>query len=359
MRRVLMSLIAAATLAACTDQPVFQPKAARGWESPRSFADRSAAGAPAVSDVRTLGYNEGGLLYGQNLPLPDVGGGRVVWQDGSDGGVRVVSYDLRSGEAGTAGTASGGWLYPATDGRYTAWSDQGTVYLHDDVRGTTEAVGTGGGVHVSGGTLAWVDYVGGAANAVVYDAHTGRTTQVTHYTAESNEGVRAVDVDGQIVAFSTYTRSSPYTTAIRYVDLATGTEHLAAFVPSQAVGDPSVSRGQIVWSDDRSGNYDVYLFDVRTGAERQITTDPGGQFNAQISGNLIVWEDSRNSTSHYFPMNDVYGFDLTSGTELAIATGDDHQGWPRVDGHTVIWTERANDRWEIRAATVQGRDSSG
>jgi beta propeller repeat protein len=356
MRRALISVIAASTLAACVDNPAFEPKASMGWEAPRSFTDRSAAGAPAVGGVQTVGANEGGVFYAQNLPLPDVGGGRVVWQDAASGSVRIVGYDLRSGETGTEGTASGGYVYAATDGHYTAWSDQGRVFLHDEVRGTTEAVGTGGMVSIGGGTLAWVDFTGGVPNAVAYDVHTGRTTALTHYTSASDEAVRAVSADGQIVAFTTYTRQSPYTTAVRWTDLATGETHLAAFVPSQAVGDPSVSRGRIVWDDGRSGNEDVYLFDVRTGTERQITTDPAGQFNARISGNLIVWEDTRNSTSHYFPENDIYGFDLTSSTEFAIATGEDHQGWPRIDGQTVVWTERANDRWEIRTATVRGRD---
>jgi TolB protein len=361
MRRALITLLATSAVAACADTPTFQPHASMGWESPRAFAERSAAGTPGVSAAQTVAWNEGGLRYGQNLPLPDAGDGQVVWQDQSTGQTRVLSYDLRSGATSTAGTAAGSYVYPVTDGRYGAWADNGQVYLHDAVSGGTRqigAAGTAGSVRVNGGRVAWVDWSAGAANAVAYDIHTGKTTAVTHYTPDSNEAVRAVDVDGQIVAFSTYTRSSPYTTAIRYVDLATGTEHLVAFVPSQAVGDPSVSRGRIVWDDDRSGNEDVYLYDVRTGAQRQITTSPAGQFSAHISGSLVVWEDARNSTSPYFPSDDVYGFDLTSSTEFAIATGEDNQAWPSVSGHTVVWTERASDRWEIRFATVSGRDNS-
>jgi beta propeller repeat protein len=246
-------------------------------------------------------------------------------------------------------------VYPAVDGRWSPWSSGGRVYLHDAVSGSTEDVGAGGAVRVSGGTVAWVDWSAGAPNAVVHDIHSGTTTAVTHYTQSSNEGVRAVDVDGQVVAFSTYTRTSPYTTAIRYVDLATGQEHLAAFNPGQAIGDPSVSRGRIVWADDRAGSYDVYLYDVRTGTERRLTTNPAGQFGARISGNLVVWEDTRNSTSPYFPSDDVYGYDLTSSTEFPIATGENNQARPSVSGQTVVWTERANDRWEIRTATVSGR----
>jgi beta propeller repeat protein len=49
----------------------------------------------------------------------------------------------------------------------------------------------------------------------------------------------------------------------------------------------------------------------------------------------------------------VYLYDLASGTETPVATGPNHQGWPRIDGDRIVWTERANERWEIRTATVQ------
>jgi beta propeller repeat protein len=296
-------------------------------------------------------------MYAQNLPLPDVGGGRVVWQDASSGSATVWAYDLATGARTSYGAVSGTMAYPATAGRWTVWSSQsGTLYLRDGATGEVRAIGPGAGytARVSPeGRVAFVEFSAGVGNVAVYDAADGSTRALTHYTSESGQAAGAVDVDGTIVTWSSYTTRSPYTTAIRMMDLETGEQREIVGVNSQAIGAPSVSAGRIVWADDRGGNYDVYLYDVASGAERQVTTDPGGQFNARISGGLIVWEDTRNSTSHYFPENDIYGYDLAAGTELPIATGPDHQGWPGVDGGRVVWTERASERWEIRTATVQ------
>jgi beta propeller repeat protein len=360
MRRAALVPLVLAALAACADQATMPgpvpPDGAR--------ASASAEGSPQgvfVSEPQLVAYNEGGLIYGQNLPLPDLGGGIVVWQDGASGETVVNAADLRNGRR-TQYDAVSGYAYPATSGHYAVWGDDaGTLYLRGP-SGAVRTIGRGAGytAQVSPqGRVAYVQFDSGVGNVSVYDAHTGQTSAVTHYSRESGEAAREVDVDGWIVAWSSFTMRSPYTTAIRMMDLRTGEERQVVHVDDQAIGGPSVSRGRIVWSDVRSGNYDVYLYDVASGEERQITSDPAGQFNARISGDLVVWEDSRNSTSHYFPMNDVYGFDLKTGAEFPVATGDDHQGWPRVDGGRVLWTQRANDRWEIRTAVVRTTGRAG
>ncbi|HET7461791.1 MAG TPA: hypothetical protein VFJ82_11115 [Longimicrobium sp.] len=357
MRRAVLIPLSLALLAACADQttlpgPLPPPDGLRASTS----AD-AAGGALFVSQPQVLAWNEGGVLYAQNLPFPDVGGGRVVWQDASSGAATVMAIDPETGARQTYGSVSGNFAYPATAGRWTVWSSQsGTLYLRDGTTGDVRTIGTGAGytAHVSaGGRVAFVEFSAGVGNVAVYDAATGATRILTHYTSDSGEAARDVDVDGNVVAWSSFTTRSPYTTAIRMMDLATGQEREIVHVNSQAIEPPSVSGGRIVWSDDRGGNYDVYLYDVAAGTQRQITTNPAGQFNARISGDLIVWEDTRNTTSHYLSENDIYLYDLASGAEIPVATGDDHQGWPRIDGNRVVWTERANDRWEVRTATVQ------
>jgi len=357
MRRAVLIPLSLALLAACADQttlpgPLPPPDGLRASAS----AD-AAGGALFVSEPQVLAWNEGGMMFGQNLPLPDLGGGRVVWQDASSGSATVLAVDVETGARETHGSVSGNFAYPATAGRWTVWSGQsGTLYLRDGTTGDVRTIGTGAGytAHVSPqGRVAFLEFGAGVGNVAVYDAATGATRILTHYTNESGEAARDVDVDGGVVAWSSFTTRSPYTTAIRMMDLATGQEREIVHVNSQAIEPPSVSDGRIVWSDDRSGNYDVYLYDVAAGTQRAVTTNPAGQFNARISGDLIVWEDTRNTTSHYLPENDLYLYDLASGAELPVATGDDHQGWPRIDGNRVVWTERANERWEIRTATVQ------
>jgi TolB protein len=355
MRHALFLPLALAGLAACADA-VTAPEPPTPSASLRASVS-AGAGAVVVSDPQLVAWNEGGLMFGPNLPLAELGGGRVVWQDASSGAAAVLGYDLATGARTQYATVDGNFAWPVTEGRWVAWSDQGgTIYLRDVSTGTVRTIGPGAGytVRISPeGRVAFLEFSAGVGNVAVYDAATGETRVLTHYTPSTAEAARDVDVDGNLVTWSTFTQRSPYTTGIRMLDLATGAEREVVHVNYQAIEAPAVSAGRIAWADNRSGNYDVYVYDVASGTTRQITTDPAGQFNVRISGDYVVWEDTRNSTSHYFPSNDVYLYDLASGTEMPVATGENHQGWPRVDGNRVLWTERANDRWEIRTAVLE------
>ena len=61
-----------------------------------------------------------------------------------------------------------------------------------------------------------------------------------------------------------------------------------------------ISGGEVVWTDYRNwgaSNRDIYLFDLSTGRERTICTAQWSQCYPAISGDIIVWQDSRTSTS--------------------------------------------------------------
>ena len=59
---------------------------------------------------------------------------------------------------------------------------------------------------------------------------------------------------------------------------------------------PSISGDKIVWADARGGDYDIYMYDIETGIEIQITDEPGDQLNPSISGNDIVWHTDDEGT---------------------------------------------------------------
>src|SRR5207249_2526812 len=101
--------------------------------------------------------------------------------------------------------------------------------------------------------------------------------------------------------------------AICMLDLVSGTERLVVdpFNPiSVTFGGLAISGDRIVWWDSRNGNSNIYMFDLATGTERQIRTDPDDQraHSPAISGDRIVWPDSRNGNS------DIYMFDLATTT---------------------------------------------
>ncbi|MRS05239.1 hypothetical protein EG832_18795, partial [bacterium] len=74
----------------------------------------------------------------------------------------------------------------------------------------------------------------------------------------------------------------------------------------------SIYSDRIVWTDERNGNWDIYMYDLSTATEMQITTDTSDQRAPDIYGDIIVWEDYRNGGP------DIYMHDLLTGVETRI-----------------------------------------
>lgn len=60
---------------------------------------------------------------------------------------------------------------------------------------------------------------------------------------------------------------------------------------------PDLSGHIVVWQDNRSGNWDIYGYNLTTRQEFRITDDPADQTNPAISGDTVVWEDMRDGVS--------------------------------------------------------------
>lgn len=106
-------------------------------------------------------------------------------------------------------------------------------------------------------------------------------------------------------------------------------------------GDHTISNGIIVWSDNSSGNYDIYMYDTSNGVKTQITADPGFQYDPQIDGDIIVWSDRR--SGNY----DIYMYDIGSGTETQVTANTARQYSPAVSGNKIVWRDYRSGQSEI------------
>ncbi len=59
----------------------------------------------------------------------------------------------------------------------------------------------------------------------------------------------------------------------------------------------------IVWAENRTGNYDIFAYDLSLGREFTICSASGDQLNPRISNGVIAWEDCRNWQSNFFSVN--------------------------------------------------------
>ncbi len=120
-----------------------------------------------------------------------------------------------------------------------------------------------------------------------------------------------------------------------------GTDQFATALPAGMM----MSGERVVWEDNRSGNRDIYLYDLTTGEETQITNGTGHEINPAIAGDWIVWQDDRNGNW------DIYLYDIATGVETQITTDENVQMTPAVTESMVVWNDYRNGNWDIYAWT--------
>lgn len=106
----------------------------------------------------------------------------------------------------------------------------------------------------------------------------------------------------------------------------------SAFPPLDGGG---ISGNRVVYADTRNGNTDIYCYDLTTGDESRITTEPALQFNPAISGDVIVWEDWRD----WGNASRIYAYDLSTPARRPwlISASPHAAEKPAISGRTVVW----------------------
>jgi hypothetical protein len=115
----------------------------------------------------------------------------------------------------------------------------------------------------------------------------------------------------------------------------------------------AISGNYVVWEDNNhrerdvqdrlSGNhylYDIYLYDIRTGNESVILPNLSSQEYPSVSGDWIVWSDSRNyPASGYF--KDIYLYNIADGSVTVInpAPVPATASAPHIFQNYVLWSD--------------------
>jgi TolB protein len=76
---------------------------------------------------------------------------------------------------------------------------------------------------------------------------------------------------------------------------------------------PTIFGNKIVWFDTRSGDEEIYVYDILAKTEMRVTESLGVSQNPHIQGTSIVWEDNRKGTS------DIYVYDTVKENMVLIA----------------------------------------
>jgi beta propeller repeat protein len=103
--------------------------------------------------------------------------------------------------------------------------------------------------------------------------------------------------------------------------------------------NPALFRDLVVWMDRRNGDYyNIYMNNLTSHQETQITTDTHGQENPAIYGNRIVWADGRTS----YPYREIFINGTAPGREYSLtpslpASADAR--YPEIYGSKVVWQQ--------------------
>lgn len=128
-------------------------------------------------------------------------------------------------------------------------------------------------------------------------------------------------------------------------DLFTSTETQITINSSKQL-NPAIYGNKIVWEDYRSGNKDIYIYDLSTHKETQITADQSDEYYPTIYGDTIVWTAWINDQNGY-PSIDIYMYNLSTSEKTQITTNKSFQMCPSIYSNKIVWEDSRNGNWDI------------
>ncbi|WP_240664303.1 hypothetical protein [Methanosarcina sp. MSH10X1] len=230
---------------------------------------------------------------------------------------------------------------------------------------------------IYGDKIVWQDNRNEKTDIYMYDLSTKTETQITN--TEQTDGNPAIY--GDRIVYSSY--GDP---EICICSISTKKETQINI--SGYAENPVIYGNRIVYSSDRNGNIDVYMYDLLTKKETQITSSPDAQTYPAIYGNRVVWQDdggeddgwvnhgifmydiSTNKKMRisptelaYYPAiysnrivyastrngnTDIYIYDLSTKKETQITSSPDTQTHPAIYGNRIVWVDTGgeDDGWE-------------
>lgn len=266
-----------------------------------------------------VGATETRITNGTAVALwPDISGNRIVWQDNRSGAPDIWLYDTATGNETRITDAPGGQVVPAIDGDTVVWLDNragpaGGIYAMNLTTRAVVRVSSGPvqgnplivSPDVSGGTIVWADESGG--NYTVF-AVRDAAEPVALANDTALQGFPAVS--GDRVVWSEIRNGSA---SLVVHNLTTGEEERVWGRPPGMAVYPDIAGDLVVWQNATGQDADdIYLLDLAAGKTLQVTDDDALQFLPRVSGSRVVWMDNRSGDW------DIYLFTAGNATQYTF-----------------------------------------
>ena len=283
---------------------------------------------------------------------PAIGGDRIVWVDGRDGGADIYLYDIVGATETriTNGTAVA--LWPDISGNRIVWQDNRSgapdIWLYDTATGNetriTDAPGGQVVPAIDGDTVVWLDNRAGPAGGIyAMNLTTRAVVRVSSGPVQGNPLIVSPDVSGGTIVWADGSGGNYTVFAVR--DAA---EPVALANDSALQGFPAVASDRVVWSEIRNGSASLVVHNLTTGEEERVWGRPPGMaVYPDIAGDLVVWQNATGQDT-----DDIYLLDLAAGKTLQVTDDDALQLLPRVSGSRVVWMDNRSGDWDIYLFTA-------
>jgi beta propeller repeat protein/parallel beta-helix repeat protein len=179
----------------------------------------------------------------------------------------------------------------------------------------------------------------GHYNIYMYDLSTSRETQIpTNISYYDSDTWPAIYGDRIVWKGDRNINGVWENFGIRVYNLSTSKE--TPNTNSINAFEPDIYEDRVVWTDARYGNADIYMYNLSTARETQITTNESTQDNPAIYDDNIVWCDWRNGNKTW-SKNDIYMYNLSTSRETQITTSGLASN-PKIYGDRLVYVNNSH-----------------
>lgn len=235
---------------------------------------------------------------------------------------------------------------PAIYGDNVVWSDyvndSGIIHLYNLTTSKDIQLDSFHGSYpaIYGDKIVWIDYQkcgnNENYNLSVYDISTAEKFQITKNVSE--DSIPAIYED-KIV----WHNSRNGVHDIYMYNLSTSTEY--QITSNRVARYPIIYADRIAWTDYRNGSSNIYMYNLSTSKETQITNSEFDQLNPNIYNDNIVWAGDR--VGERYSLNlDIYMYNIST-SKITQITNSESASEPAIHKDKIVWIDDRNGRENI------------
>lgn len=237
---------------------------------------------------------------------------------------------------------------PAIHGDTIVWSDlrDGTydIYAYTFTNDTTWKVYGNANVQrkpaIYGDRIVWEDYSNGNYDIFMFNITEGEVSQLST-SARHDMGAR---IWGDFVVWHSYSGSpgsSEWSDIIMFDIEAWKQMKITDDDPLQY--EPDIYKNNIVWHDQRNGNWEIYHYDINNSLEQRLTFEVEQSFCPRMHGDKIVYY-------YHHRIDDTWSvrmYDMATGNQTILEEETDGDSRPVIYDHRAAWVNKSNGNNDI------------